>query len=200
MTEIISGSEFARLCGVSRNAISKQAFNGKLNKTENGKYDLSDPDNFDYFEKKRALKIEKEKQHPVRKTTPKKKTSKLKVENIGGQKKTIDFDRPPENSISSAASRREYEIEKIKYEVLLKKVQYEKEMRSIITREEIQHVWNKIFKASSYFGDFGQRYAAEWGSALGVSEPDKILDLEKMINIATETFMRSFTETVASEI
>lgn len=200
MTEIISGSEFARLCGVSRNAISKQAFNGKLNKTENGKYDLSDPDNFDYFEKKRALKIEKEKQHPAKKTTPKKKTSKLKVENIGGQKKTTDFDTPPGNSIFSAASRREYEIEKIKYEVLLKKVQYEKEMKSIITREEIQHIWNKIYKSATYFGDFGQRYAPVWAAALGISEHDKIDFLQKQIDEATELFMADFTETITGEI
>lgn len=79
-------------------------------------------------------------------------------------------------------------------------VKYEKLVEKMVFREEIQFVWNKIYKSASYFGDFGQRYSPEWASALGVTDPEKILELEKLIDIATELFIADFTETVAREI
>lgn len=77
---------------------------------------------------------------------------------------------------------------------------YEILVKNVIPREEIQHIWNKIINAATYFQDYGQRYSQEWGSALGISDPDKIDDLRKMIDISTETFMSSFVETVVNEI
>ena len=67
-------------------------------------------------------------------------------------------------------------------------------------RDSVRPIFNKIYKAGTYFQDFGQRYAGEWAAILGITDPDKILDLEKSIDIATEKFMEAFTETVAGEI
>ena len=70
----------------------------------------------------------------------------------------------------------------------------------VVLRDEIQPIWNKIFRSASYFGDFGTRYAGAWAAALGVTDPDKIHNLESMIDEATELFLVDFCETVAGEI
>lgn len=77
---------------------------------------------------------------------------------------------------------------------------YEILIKNVVTREEIQHIWNKIYKSATYFGDFGQRYAPVWAAALGISEHDKIDFLQKQIDEATELFMADFTETITGEI
>ena len=97
-------------------------------------------------------------------------------------------------------TRREYEIQKIKFDAKLKELNYEKEIGTIVMRDSILHIWNKIYKSASYFGDFGQRYAGEFAAALGVSDPERILVLQKEIDRATELFIADFAETVAGEI
>lgn len=138
--------------------------------------------------KKKLSKPKKSKPDQVKKTT--KKTPKPKTVNPNINQTARDY----------GITRADKDLLLLDVKLKTAEMNYEILIKNVVTREEIQHVWNKIFKASSYFGDFGQRYAAEWGSALGVSEPSKISDLEKLIDIATETFMLSFSETVASDV
>jgi hypothetical protein len=109
------------------------------------------------------------------------------------RKKQLDFPNPDNE-------RPNYHLLKVQYEARLKEIAIQKELGRLIPREKVSPIWNRIYKSLSYFSEFGQRYAGEWGAALGVSDPERIQDLENMIDEATEKFAADFASTVASEI
>lgn len=83
----ITGAEFSRIAGVSRTIISRMAGELKLTKNLNGKYDLSDPKNYNYLlqreTKKKGVKAPKldkgVKQPKPKPITPKKKPQNTTV-------------------------------------------------------------------------------------------------------------------------
>lgn len=218
---ILSCRKFADLCGVSPAAISKAGIKGTLYRDpKTKKYDLSHDDNYFYYKEKveeaggtaepHPLSQSQQKKKPIRKSTVKPtKPAAAKPKGKGSQSKSKGtrsqdnqrYSHPGEmGEYKEPDVRRDYEIQKIKFDSKLKELAYEKELGTVVLRDNVQHIWNKIYKSASYFGDFGQKYSGEWAAALGISDPEKILALQKLVDRDTELFIADFTETVASEI
>jgi hypothetical protein len=87
----ITGSEFSRISGVSRQAISKLCKDGGLVKNKNGKYNLNDPVNKSWLAKKGKQKKSKVEKPKPEKNKPKPKIEKpvKKKSNIKTQKNKI---------------------------------------------------------------------------------------------------------------
>ena len=197
--KLLNGVEFAKEAGgVHKSSISRARDSGELIPDANGLYDPSHPMNAAYILKqleKQKGKLEKTtKKKPAKKTTSK-KTEKPKT-------KTVTKKAPPR-----AAARGTSNLTKIEAEIMLKEVQikqaevnYAVSVGDVIPREEIQHVWNKLFNARSDFADFGQRYAVEWAAALGVSDPKKISMLRAQIDRAVERCFNNFCDQIEGEL
>ena len=113
---------------------------------------------------------------------------------------TVKIHNVNEQARQMAGSRTEKDLQLLDVKVKTAELQYSMLSGRSVLREEIQPVWNKIYKSASYFGDFGQRYAADWAAALGVSDTERIDKLQKIIDEATELFIRDFAENVLGEM
>lgn len=224
---LVTGAELAKEISenFNRAAVTMARNRGKIIQDEDGLYDLDHPDTAEWILKQ--LHNISRKQHqqldpsppkpkqktvkPKRKTVPKKSVEKKTTDKKPKRKTVVKKDKADPkakdknkgvNHAARAAgnSRAEKDLELLDIKIKRAELDYEIATKSVIMRDDIQFVWNKIFKSASYFGDFGQKYSSVWAAALGISDPAKIDDLQKMIDEATELFMRDFTETVAGEI
>lgn len=189
----LNGEEFAKKCEVHKSSIGRARDRGELNINNDGTYDTEDKINAAYILKQLA-----------RQETKLQKRQKSKA--IIREKSKPKPSTPKPQAVRQAA-RSSSNLTKIEADIMLKEVQikraeldYAITLGSIVPREEIQHLWNKLLKSRSYFSDFGQRYASVWAASLGVSDSKLISKLEKEINKATEKFFNDFCDQIEGEL
>lgn len=127
--------------------------------------------------------------------------SEIKIKKEKEKPKIIDArEVQPRRAIPVGISKAEKELELLDIKVRTAELNFQTLSKSLVLREDIQHVWNKIYRSASYFADFGTRYAGEWCALLGITDPEKIHILQDAVSESVELFIRDFSETVAKEI
>ena len=138
------------------------------------------------------IKKGKSKTKPILKPKPKPKT-KSKPNKKGS---------PPinEGSRVSGIDRAAKELELLELKVKTAEVNYQQLLKVVVLREDMERIWNRVYRSGSYFADFPSRYSGDYAAALGITDQEKIHQLERVIADSVELFISDFAESVANEI
>jgi hypothetical protein len=189
----INKSQFAKLAGVSRNAIGKAVTAGAVI-CINGKIDIDHPTNKAYLQidrnpkKKETSKIIKtpEKPYPGKKGKVADKPEKEKAKKNGTKiRNTISL--PPGHM-----SKTDADIARLQVVTAKEKVNLAQKMETLILRESVGKLFGGMHSVVlNYFFPLGDRLTPIIGGICGVSDPKDLLKIKTVID---KEVMRGLSE------
>lgn len=194
----ITGTDLAKLAGVSRNAVSKLAMSGKLIRDKDKKFDLSNPVNRAYLKYHNSAdpvprkEVTKEHEKKTKKKTaknptkkPTKDTKKKSVPKVG-HLDSDDYDGETDLSDVSGMAllpRNDLERYKIITDIETKQVKNEKFRDKLVSRELVQRVFAKLYSVdSNEFKNLGMNLSPEIAAITGNDSPETTIKINEAID------------------
>lgn len=179
---LLKPTQFADLAGISRQRVSVLAKSGRLLRVD-GRLDPDHPINADYLasrtepkkEKKPAVVVKPDKPEPKKKGDSGDKKSAGKT-SAKSKTKIVDYS-------TVGISKTEADINKILVTTANEKVKLAQRLRTLILKEEVDKLFGRLYSiVLNFFHPLGQRLAPIVAGICGVTDPVKILKIEKAID------------------
>lgn len=178
--------------GISPQMVSKNANKGKIKKLKNGKYNTEDRLNKFYIKERQEAIAVSELINKTPNTKDVKKSGKISIP-------TTNVGNPNESSVLSKLKEREYKLEKIKWTAMNERLKAEEKQGLLVEVELVQEIFNKIgMIVNNDLLQRGQRDSNLICGLLGVSDPDKILEIKSMLEASDIRTIQSIKQATKS--
>jgi hypothetical protein len=177
--QVYKKSEFSRLAGVSRAAVTKAVQRGEIVEVD-GRIDITDPVNASYLasNRDRRPKVDSAKSKPKKRNTTKTKTDLPKFK---PKKSKPDKDETPLNI--SPGDKERYEILKTQAQTASIQLKYAKELKILILRELVEGAFQRLYAvAVNYFLVLGDRLAPILASLCRETDQAVIIEMKSRID------------------
>lgn len=179
---ILPQVKFAKLCGVSRQSISKLIKRGGLVARPDGKLDTDNIINQDYINKhkEKAALLDSEP-----------KNNKTNNNDSIKDCNAVQNEQSIMDEYANICTKNDLETQKTMAQIMQIQVRTARERGELIDRDLVKKVFAKLFTIDTgELKTFGSKVAPEIASILGVSSSDGILKVKKCIDLKMNTILK----------